>query len=212
MRICSKCKISKSVHEFVKDNRREDGFGYRCLVCHREIEKNRCSTIKGKASKKISDAKYRKINREKLNLQKIVRKKEGSTLIQIYKNNPCSDCAKLYPSECMELDHISGDKKYNVANMKSMNKNKIIQEIKKCEVVCSVCHRIRTSKRRGSSKNKYILAFRIILNNLKSNPCTDCEQIFPPEAMDFDHINGDKLFNISNMWQFPKNDLLHEIN
>lgn len=39
---------------------------------------------------------------------------------------------------------------------------------------------------------------REFINELKSVPCADCGICFPPYVMDFDHINGDKEFNIAN--------------
>ncbi len=36
---------------------------------------------------------------------------------------------------------------------------------------------------------------------LKSQPCTDCGQCFPPCCMDFDHVIGSKTDNISRMIQ-----------
>lgn len=36
-----------------------------------------------------------------------------------------------------------------------------------------------------------------LVNDLKSKPCTDCGQTFHPAAMDFDHINDDKSYNIA---------------
>lgn len=32
---------------------------------------------------------------------------------------------------------------------------------------------------------------------LKRNPCTDCGQVFPPEAMQFDHLGDDKRAAVS---------------
>jgi hypothetical protein len=34
---------------------------------------------------------------------------------------------------------------------------------------------------------------------LKSAPCTDCGNCFPPECMDFDHVGDDKLGNVGTM-------------
>lgn len=37
-----------------------------------------------------------------------------------------------------------------------------------------------------------------VINALKANPCMDCNGVFPPECMDFDHKPGNvKLFDIS---------------
>ena len=39
---------------------------------------------------------------------------------------------------------------------------------------------------------------------LKSAPCTDCGKPFPTDAMDFDHVNGVKLANISDLLDAPR--------
>lgn len=43
------------------------------------------------------------------------------------------------------------------------------------------------------------MARHAIIDRLKSDPCTDCGGIFPPECMDFDHVRGKKLGNISKL-------------
>lgn len=35
----------------------------------------------------------------------------------------------------------------------------------------------------------------------KSRPCMDCGQTFPTYVMDFDHVRGEKLFNVSQGYQ-----------
>jgi hypothetical protein len=40
---------------------------------------------------------------------------------------------------------------------------------------------------------------RTWINELKSVPCADCGQTYPPYVMDFDHCRGVKLFNISQI-------------
>jgi hypothetical protein len=37
------------------------------------------------------------------------------------------------------------------------------------------------------------------LATVKSKPCMDCGGIFPAECMDFDHVRGIKLLNVSQM-------------
>lgn len=39
-----------------------------------------------------------------------------------------------------------------------------------------------------------------LLAELKSVPCADCEHVFPPCCMDFDHVRGTKRKNVSWMW------------
>ncbi len=37
-----------------------------------------------------------------------------------------------------------------------------------------------------------------IIRKLKAAPCTDCGRTFPNCAMEFDHVRGEKLFNLNN--------------
>lgn len=40
---------------------------------------------------------------------------------------------------------------------------------------------------------------REAVNKLKAFPCQDCENSFPSYVMDFDHVRGEKLGNVSSM-------------
>ena len=49
----------------------------------------------------------------------------------------------------MDFDHVRGRKQANVAELiNTLSKKRIDEEISKCEIVCSNCHRIRTHDRR----------------------------------------------------------------
>jgi hypothetical protein len=67
-----------------------------------------------------------------------------------FKNKPCMDCKMPYPSFVMDLDHREGEIKIeNLAKMIARYSwNTILEELKKCDVVCSNCHRIRTHNRK----------------------------------------------------------------
>lgn len=65
-------------------------------------------------------------------------------LLISYKQQPCAVCNIKYPWYCMDFDHIDPTTKlFNLAKPKG-SKEDIILEIKKCEIVCANCHRIRT--------------------------------------------------------------------
>lgn len=58
-----------------------------------------------------------------------------------------------------------------------------------------------TNSRTGVAEY-YVLRCKVMrkyINLLKDQPCTDCNQRFPSCAMDFDHIEGKKLFNVSSL-------------
>ena len=68
---------------------------------------------------------------------------------------PCVDCGINYPYYVMDFDHVRGVKHANVMELVStLSKKRIDQEIAKCEIVCSNCHRIRTHMRKMAKRNK----------------------------------------------------------
>ena len=63
-------------------------------------------------------------------------------------NTPCTDCNIIYPHYVTDYDHIGQDKSDTISRLiNSGSFKKIDEEISKCELVCSNCHRIRTYKR-----------------------------------------------------------------
>lgn len=73
----------------------------------------------------------------------------------IKEKSPCLDCGKFYPYYVMDFDHVRGQKHKNVMELiPSLSKKKIDEEIAKCEVVCSNCHRIRTHMRKMKKVEK----------------------------------------------------------
>ena len=66
------------------------------------------------------------------------------------KKIPCMDCGNSYDPICMDFDHTR-DKDVNVAVLTagSFSLKRIREEIEKCEIVCSNCHRLRTKNRRN---------------------------------------------------------------
>ena len=52
-----------------------------------------------------------------------------------------------------------------------------------------------TKAKRSNHKRRNLV--RAVLLELKSVPCMDCGGSYPPWVMEFDHVRGVKLFNIS---------------
>jgi len=91
---------------------------------------------------------------EKTNAAK--QKAHLSRYIQDMKSKtPCMDCKISYPYYVMDFDHVRGRKQANVMELIStLSKKKIDEEIAKCEIVCSNCHRIRTHNRKNRKNEK----------------------------------------------------------
>ncbi len=53
---------------------------------------------------------------------------------------------------------------------------------------------------------------RAFLDWIKTRPCLDCKHEFPPCAMDFDHVRGEKKFNVGQRMAYVSaEDLQAEI-
>jgi hypothetical protein len=88
------------------------------------------------------------------------RKKKRSMreFVNSLKDGPCTDCKNTFPPVAMDFDHL-GNKSFGIgtAVVSCRSKAQILDEVKKCELVCSNCHRVRTEERR----NKVVAAGRL---------------------------------------------------
>lgn len=88
--------------------------------------------------------------KEKTKQRSQKRREEIRDLIRSFKQGiPCADCNIFYPYYVLDFDHIDNNKVENISKMaKWFPIEEIVQEIKKCEIVCANCHRERTHSRR----------------------------------------------------------------
>lgn len=97
--------------------------------------------------KKVSARKHYIKNRARYIENAILSKQRMREYVRLQKSKPCVDCGNEYPYYVMQFDHL-GDKEYAIANLVNFNnRDKIDQEIAKCEVVCANCHAERTHRR-----------------------------------------------------------------
>lgn len=76
-------------------------------------------------------------------------------IIDAMKNRPCADCAGWFNPWQMDFDHTDADTKLgNVSQIKSIKR--LIEESKKCDLVCANCHRDRTQKRFVAAGGLYV--------------------------------------------------------
>jgi hypothetical protein len=97
--------------------------------------------------RRLYSANWRSRNPEYARSKSSVRHRERKAFVDWLKGLPCTDCATLFPPVCMDFDHVRGKKVINVGNMLLWNWERFAEEILKCEIVCSNCHRIRTHRR-----------------------------------------------------------------
>lgn len=108
------------------------------------------------------------------------------------KKNPCKDCGKIYPPECMDFDHLE-NKNRTIASMKNFSKENILKEVSKCELVCAYCHNIRTNSRRNKNTKptKTKIENKKLLDEIKKSGCYICGYSII-ENLEFDHIDRAK--------------------
>ena len=138
-KICTKCKDEKFLEEFNKNKTRKDGYNNVCRICSNNNSKQYYNENKEKHKKNIAKRNKKVIleNRKKM--------------YEFYKTHACVDCAETNPI-VLECDHKKEYKKLN--NLSTMVNNgtsweTIEAEIKKCDVRCANCHRIKTAKDQG---------------------------------------------------------------
>jgi len=68
------------------------------------------------------------------------------------KAKPCMDCGRSRPAVAMDFDHTQGEKVHGISSMWSWGRERVLEELAKCELVCCICHRIRTQSRRSEQR------------------------------------------------------------
>lgn len=109
-----------------------DYYGCRCSVC---TQANRETALRFSQSP---------AGKERLRKLRV----ERQDYINTHKDKPCTDCNTKYPSYVMQFDHVKGQKKFNLSQAHTRSMESILEEIDKCEVVCSNCHAERTYGRK----------------------------------------------------------------
>lgn len=143
---------------------------WRCSVCtlgvpyvepapRKEKWRSECRSC---VSKKARDYQKRFPERSKKTLDKHRIPKRA--FIKWLSEQPCWDCGQTYPHYCMDFDHREqSDKAFLVSYGLNYRWDKLIEEVLKCDMVCSNCHRIRTfQKGQNLYKNRHKNAKRSI--------------------------------------------------
>lgn len=125
----------------------------------------------------------------------------------------CVDCGYVAEAAALEFDHVRGEKLFVLCRGQGHSHESLLAEIAKCDIVCSNCHHIRTHTRRWGALNKTYRPLteqeRMTVPNgvrpycdwlaaIKMNVgCIDCGYAEHPAALEFDHVRGDKIVNLS---------------
>lgn len=137
-KICGTCNQELDLIEFSLKDAKTNKRHSKCKTCQKEYSKKHYATNKMEyfEKAKTNNKKYKERNKD--------------FLISLKEGVPCKDCGKEYPHYVMDFDHLPAfEKNENVSRMKnwSFSTKTLMEEISKCDLVCSNCHRERTWKR-----------------------------------------------------------------
>lgn len=113
----------------------------------RHYQKNRETILAGIAAKR---KKYPEQQRA-YDARKYARTK---AILDAARTGPCVDCGLQLPPECMDFDHVRGEKRFSlsVPYAKGRSEEAIMAEIAKCEIRCPSCHRLRHHNERVAAR------------------------------------------------------------
>jgi hypothetical protein len=118
------------------------------------------------------------------------------------------------------FSHVRGEDRHSVALMRSSAWQRVLDEIAKCDVTCANCHAIRWAAQmrekfrdhQHSKSSGMLLARRAAVAQVKLEAgCIDCGYAGCPEALQFDHVNGEKVSGIGRMTGFAQETLTAEL-
>lgn len=130
MRVCNGCKREKPEVAFYE---RKTGSKHICKECQQQTARN-----------------YYWDNREKLLSEQKERKRANQALVWKLKEAPCVDCRGVFPPEAMDFDHVRGIKFKSISDLLHFTRERMLEEIEKCELVCANCHRVRSKQRQNN--------------------------------------------------------------
>lgn len=121
---CPKCMEIKPIEKFSVAKQYRSGRASWCKDCQRIhlVSSRRTTRLRVYASQRAW------LNREK--------------------SAPCADCGGSFPPECMDFDHVRGEKSFGIsASVGGFALARVQEELAKCDLVCANCHRVRTRKK-----------------------------------------------------------------
>lgn len=94
--------------------------------------------------------------RKRVTVRNKVKYREFVEWLWALKDNPCRQCGGSFHPVVMQFDHVRGKKVFEV-NLQACtrSKEKVLKELKKCELVCANCHALRTWNKKKKSRSKW---------------------------------------------------------
>lgn len=149
-----------------------------CIMCHRK-KTQEVNTIRKMLSNNENAKKYK---------QQRMRLNKGKELINSHKiGKECAWCERkcTVDNACgFDFDHIDENNKHNkISSMWSYSHKRILEEIKKCQLLCAICHKL---------KSKYGYIKETVPHHLKLQYISDVE------GLEMSDITHDRFFSLQD--------------
>ena len=139
MQLCYRCGETKAAEEFAwrrKGRKQRDSFCRPCRALYKQEH--------------YAGNRQRYIDRAGARTRRL-RSERTAYLVDFFRTHPCIDCGETDPV-VLEFDHRA-DKLFNIGSDLTNRKwEAVLDEMRKCDVVCANCHRRRTARRRGGMR------------------------------------------------------------
>ena len=137
---CPRCATVKPPSAFARSKNRADGLQSFCRECHGDLDHRRYELIVGRTFPRRSRTPYG-YPRE-------------AWLRSLKTGKPCTDCGRVFDPQVMQWDHLPQFTKVGDlgGSWAGRTEQEILDEIAKCELVCTNCHIMRTFARNGWDK------------------------------------------------------------
>jgi hypothetical protein len=175
---------------------------------------------------------YYRRNRQNEIDRVVTRQRATLEFLRQLRRVPCKDCGGTFLPHQMDFDHREPERKsFNVTSSRAMlmRRERLVEEIAKCDIICANCHAVRTYSlqaerkawrrangtltntcRRIAQRQREVRRRDFILA-LRDRPCEECDRRFPPFILQFDHRDpATKNFIVSQTWMSSEARILRE--
>lgn len=219
---CPACRAEHPASAFNGESRRYSGLSGIC----REAQRRARKTVEGKAAtarrskRRWADPVYRmqsaywrreRVARRGANYDLKRSRERLQAIVRDWKKRGCVDCG-YDDIRAIDPDHIEDSEKVdNVSRLVTLcaSADRIRQELAKCQPRCARCHRKITQRRRpcawrSADRLPPSWQRRLEMQDLNDQlkmifGCLECGWREWPRGLDWDHVDGDKISDISKM-------------
>lgn len=129
---CTRCGKVKPYPEFRKRSDSKTGRTSMCTSCSRSYDRRHYAT---------SPERRARVKQNRSN----AKRRAQQFICEYLRTHPCIDCGESDPV-VLEFDHVRGKKLGSISKLRTISKNVVKREMKKCVVRCANCHRRKTAK------------------------------------------------------------------